>query len=349
MMHFSERTTARARGAGRWRGGLLALTLAVAASATAAPSPRAPEPAVAAVRDDIRDLARAASGVVGVAAWRLDGHGPRIEVNAGERFPMASTFKVAVAGAVLARVDARELDLARMIPVEQERMVESEVLADRFIHPGVALSVYNLLELMLTQSDNTATDVLTGLAGGPAAVTQWLRRQGVADQRVDRDTAQLLRDFFGLPAGVFHEALEQAFKADPALERRGDKPNPPFDDDPRDTTTPAAMAQLLTRIFNGEALSPESTRVLTAIMERCRTGTGRIKGLLPAGTVVAHKTGTIGGSVNDAGVITLPGGAGRVVVAIYVKKSAEPIEQRERAIAEIARSLRDYVLSGARP
>jgi beta-lactamase class A len=257
---------------------------------------------------------------------------------------MASTFKVAVAGAVLARVDRGEVTLAQMVAVEPSRMVASEILEDRFLHPGVSLSVYNLLELMLTQSDNTATDLMTELAGGPAAVTAWLRQQGIEGQRVDRDTAGLLRDFFKLPPGVFREVLERAAHDDPTLEARGEHPNPAFDDDPRDTTTPAAMAALLARIFNGQALSPGSTAILTGIMGRCRTGAARIRGLLPAATAVAHKTGTIGGTVNDAGVITLPGGAGAIVVAIYVKKSDAPIAQRERAIAEIARSVRDYYL-----
>jgi beta-lactamase class A len=60
--------------------------------------------------------------------------------------------------------------------------------------------------------------------------------------------------------------------------------------------------------------------------------------------VVAEKTGTIGGSVNNVGVITLPGNAGKLVVAIFIKKSSKPIEDRERTIADIARALYDYYL-----
>ena len=65
------------------------------------------------------------------------------------------------------------------------------------------MSVANLLELMMTVSDNTATDVLTKLAGGPAAVTGWVRAQGVEGLRVDRDTAGIIRDFFGIGPGPF--------------------------------------------------------------------------------------------------------------------------------------------------
>ena len=309
-----------------------------------AATPLSAAPSAALVEAEIARLAAPAKGVVGVAAWRLDGNGPRVSVNANQPFPMASTFKVAVAGAVLAKVDRGELSLGRMVTIDPGLHVESEVIADRFIHPGVSLSVHNLIELMLTQSDNTATDVLTQLAGGPAAVTAWVHSQGVEGLRVDRDTAGLLRNFFGLPAGPFPSALAAGLKADPDLVSKGSLANPRFDDDPRDTTTPRAMAQLLDRIFSGKALRPASTQLIIAAMERNRTGNGRIRGRLPDGTKVADKTGTIGASLNDVGVITLPGAGGKIVVAIFVKKSAVPFEAREEVIADIARSVYDYYL-----
>jgi beta-lactamase class A len=104
------------------------------------------------------------------------------------------------------------------------------------------------------------------------------------------------------------------------------------------------MAQLLTKIFNQQTLSASSTQVLIEIMQRCHTGAGRLLGRMPAGTVIAHKTGTIGGTVNDVGVITLPDGKGQVVIAVFIKESDQPMEAREKVIAEIARSVRDYYL-----
>jgi beta-lactamase class A len=137
-----------------------------------------------------------------------------------------------------------------------------------------------------------------------------------------------------------------ARKSDPTLAERTTRSNPTFDDDPRDTSTPRAMGKLLYRIFNGEALGAEATRIIVGIMERCRTGEGRLRGRLPPGTVVAHKTGTIGGTVNDVGVLNLPEDAGRVVIAVFIKKSDAAIETRERAIAEIGGAIRDCYLSG---
>jgi len=304
--------------------------------------------ASSAVQAEIGRISQQADGVVGVAAWRLDGHGPRVLVNADQRFPMGSAFKIAVAGAILSKVDRGELSLDQLVPVDHSMMVESEGLASTFKHPGVSVSIRNLLELMLTVSDNTATDVLTKLAGGPAAATSWVRAQGVAGLRVDRDTAGILRDFFSIPAGSFPEALEAARKADPKLDEKGDKPNPAFDNDPRDTSTPEAMAGLLQRIFMGKALKSESSKLLTDIMERNTTGKARIRGRLPEGTVVADKTGTIGGSLNDAGIITLPNNAGRLIVVVFIKQSKKPFEDRERVIADTSRALYDYFLFDAR-
>ena len=76
-------------------------------------------------------------------------------------------------------------------------------------------------------------------------------------------------------------------------------------------------------------------------MSRTVTGQGRIKGLLPAGTPVAHKTGTIGGVANDVGYVTLPDGR-RFAVAIFTSASTTPPPSRERAVAETARVLYDF-------
>lgn len=326
----------------------VALLIVAQGPFAAAAKPAKPLP-TAALESEIVELSKRAEGAVGVAAWRLDGKGPRVLVNDGERFPMASTFKIAVAGAIFAAVDSGRLKREQMVEVDPAMMVPSEVIADRFIHPGVSLSVDNLLELMLTQSDNTATDVLMKLAGGGDAVTAWVRQQGVQGQQINRDTAGLLRDFFGLPAGPLQETFAAAEKVNPKLDEKSSQPNSTFDDDPRDTSTPSAMSELLTRVFNGRALSEQSTKALIEIMERCRTGAGRLKGRLPSGTVVAHKTGTIGGTVNDVGVITLPADRGQVVISVFIKKSALPFEQREAVIAEIARSVRDFYLFAQAP
>ncbi len=143
--------------------------------------------------------------------------------------------------------------------------------------------------------------------------------------------------------------MAAARKTDPKLDERGAHPNHAFDDDPRDTSTPEAMAALLTRIFAGRALSPSNTALLIATMQRCHTGDRRLRARLPEKTTVADKTGTLGGSVNDAGVITLPQNEGEVVIAVFIKKSDLPFEARERVIADIGRAIYDFYLFADAP
>jgi beta-lactamase class A len=78
------------------------------------------------------------------------------------------------------------------------------------------------------------------------------------------------------------------------------------------------------------------------MMERCQTGKSRIKGMLPAGTVVAHKTGSLGGVADDVGVITLPEEAGHVAISVFTNAAARDSALAEKAVAEIARTIYDY-------
>lgn len=330
-----------------WFGWTIALCLA-------APSfvPAATAQTVAAARTQLEDafarLAAATDGTVGVAVQRVGGS-TMATLNAGTSFPMASTFKIAVAGAIFDRIDKGELALTTMVTVDPAVIVNSAGIAEQMPHPGIALSVYNLLELMLTRSDNTATDVMVAQAGGPAAVTAWLRKIGVTGQQVDADTARLIYRALDITPGpgTFRENLERAFKADASKRERDQKriPSVPFNADPRDSSTPEAMVALLQAIQSGKALSAASTRTLIEIMERCHTGDKRLKGLLPAQTVVAHKTGSLMSIANDVGLVTLPDGS-KFAIAVFVKGDTKGMETQERVIAEIARTAYDYYALG---
>jgi beta-lactamase class A len=107
------------------------------------------------------------------------------------------------------------------------------------------------------------------------------------------------------------------------------------------------MEALLEKIYTRKALKTETTDLLIDIMSRCQTGEARIRGMLPPKTPVAHKTGSIGGSINDAGVIVLPDNAGHVIVSLYIKQGSKE-ETSERTIAQISRAIYDYFLFTAR-
>jgi beta-lactamase class A len=278
--------------------------------------------------DLVETITASLAGRTGFAA-QLVGGNTIVTLNADEPFPMASAYKLATVGKVLAMVDRGELRLDQMVDISPESYVPSPVIAESFRHPGVALSLANLIEVTVVHSDNTAADTLMALAGGASAVTAWLREIGIEGMRVDRTTAEI---------GAEIQAILEAAGS------HGDPNNPAvpaFDADPRDQATPNDMLRLLVLLSEGHILKPDTRDFLLAVMGGTVTGPERIKGLLPAGTPVAHKTGTAGGIANDVGFVTLPDGR-RFAVAIFTKGSTTPPSDRDRAVAETARVLYDF-------
>jgi beta-lactamase class A len=165
--------------------------------------------------------------------------------------------------------------------------------------------VRKLMDRMLIYSDNHAADILFKDVGGPQAVHHFLTQNGVHGVHVDRTIAQLLaakRDLW----------------------------------DTRDSSTPKGMIQLLQRIYKAEIISEKSRDYLLGVMAKCETGKNRMKWLLPAGTPVEHKTGTLDGLSDDVGFISMPDGH-RIAIAIFARGGSN----RPRTIAEAARTIYD--------
>jgi beta-lactamase class A len=300
---------------------------------------------------EIERLSKEAAGVVGTAAIHLE-TGRRVSSNGADHFPMASTFKVPVAVQLLTRVDRGDLKLDQMVEIKTSDLHPgSGTLNELFNKPGLALSVRNLLELMMLISDNSATDVCLRLAGGPDAVNARMRDLGISGVEVNRSTAQLIADWAGVaslpPEEQWTPALLSGLLGSVKPEDRKAAAIR-FDADKRDTSTPDGMTALLVRIHKKDLLKPDTGALLVDIMRRCRTGDARLKGILPARTEVAHKTGTIGGTTNDVGIMTLPDGAGHVAISVFIKSSVKEVPARERVIAEIARATHDFFLFNPR-
>ncbi|RXP59445.1 serine hydrolase [Lutibacter sp. HS1-25] len=294
------------------------------------------------ISEKIEKISNGLVGRIGAAAQDLS-TGLTVSINGDEPFVMASTYKVAIAVTIFRQVDEGKLKLTDLVDCPSEKMVPGpNPLVTYLFHPGVKLSIANLLEPMITDSDNSATDFLLEVAGGPQVVTDMLRSIGITDFRVDRYVSEILRDFYGLEEKAYLPYTLKAYAKDPTLlTRQGDR-NLKFEqEDPRDHTTPNAMLQLLLAIDNGTALSEKSREVLLGMMSRTTTGFHRLRGLLPKGTPVADKTGTIGGVANDVGFITLPDGR-RIAIAVYTKSSTTSEADREKAIAEVTRSIYDF-------
>jgi beta-lactamase class A len=166
-------------------------------------------------------------------------------------------------------------------------------------------SAAKLMEAMIIHSDNYATDVLLADLGGPETVQAWLTQNRLSGLRIDRNIAQLLRSKRDLR-------------------------------DIRDSSTPEAMVELLRRLDRGKLLNPWSRAHLLGLMSRCKTGKNRIRGMLPFGTLVENKTGTLSGLTTDVGFITLPDGR-RIAVAFFARGGTD----RPSAIARAARTIYD--------
>ena len=303
----------------------------------------------AALHAEMNRIAPLSGGVLGIAAIHLES-GRTFFHNADETFPLASTYKVPIAVQALALVEQGKLDLDRLVTWDTTDLhIGSEAFL-LFRKPGFALSVRNMLETMLILSENNSTDWMLKLAGGASAVTQRLRDIGITDVRVDRTTAEVIAHPYGITDiwtdGKFSRAKWESQMGALSKARR-DSAAYYYARDPRDHGSPKGMATMLTKLWKGEVLNKANTDMLFDIMYRCETGGARIKGMLPPGTRVAHKTGTYAGTVNDIGIIDLPDGT-HVAIAAYVKKSTKVQgPDLEATVAQASRAVYDYFLFGS--
>jgi beta-lactamase class A len=286
-------------------------------------------------------IERESGGQLGVSAVVVE-NGRSVGHRDGEAFPMASTFKLAVALTVLAQVDSGRIsldDTVRLAPADY-RLGPSPVTGN-LPAGGGTVTVRRMLESMMMYSDNTATDALMRMAGGPQAVMAHLRTRGVEGLRVDRYEGQVFLDYNGItepppPVTWTRERVQAWIDSVPHPVKQAGRER--FFADPRDTSTPDAFAALLVQLQRGEWISPTSRGFLLDAMRRSPTGTRRIRAGVPAGTEVADKTGTIGRTTNDVALVTLPDGT-HVALAVFVRNSSKSNEQVEPAIAAAARAV----------
>lgn len=264
---------------------------------------------------------------------------------------MASTYKVPIAVQLLSRVEKGKIQLTDMITVDKSDLHPgSGTISQMLDEPGVILSLHNLLELMLIVSDNSATDLCIKSAGGTAAVTQKMRDIGIDDIDISRSTFVAIAQSLGITIfkeGDIYDEIKAYRAMSQLTEQMREQAWQAFLNDLRDTATPVAMAELLQKIWNREVLNNENSQLLLDIMKRCQTGKDRIRGMLPPGTTVYHKTGTIHKVVNDVGIVELLGDVGNAITVIFIKDTKIENDECEKIIAHIARSLYDYFLFSA--
>lgn len=301
------------------------------------------------LRRRLTGIAASFPGKVGIFVRNVE-TGAEAGVNSDDQFPMASTYKVAIMVQVFRDAEAGRLSLTDRVPLgESDRRLGSGLLP--YATPGLNPTIHDLVLLMITLSDNEATDLLLKRVGAKN-VTAMLRQLGIQDMRVDRSTEELIGDWLAAANPSFRGVSGAEFSTHPEkfpelTHDQTERADRAFVEDTRDHTSPKAMADLLTKIFIAQAASEKSCKDMLEIMQQQQLRT-RIHRYLENVTI-ASKNGTIGYVTNDVGI--LYAGKEHIVLSIYTLKASSSVttEQAEERIARIARAAYDYFEDSASP
>lgn len=244
-------------------------------------------------------------GRVGVAALNT-GNGAWLTHRAQERFAMCSTFKWLLAAQMLFFDMHMPDHLLQRVPFTESDLLEYAPVARQHLARGW-MSVAEAAEGAVVMSDNTCANLLLRVGDGPEGLTHFLQVYGDAVTRLDRTEPML---------------------------------NENLPNDPRDTTTPEAMARTMQRfLLTDEVLNGTSRTRLTGWMVQSPTGRERLRSGLPSTWRVGDKTGTWNGehnATNDVAIAWPPGKA-PIIIACYLSENAAGASARNAAHAEIAR------------
>lgn len=267
-------------------------------------------------RRQITKIIQSSKAKVGISVLGLEDR-DTLAFDGRRRYPMQSVYKFPLAVAVLHEVDRGNLSLDMKIGIRKKDLLPEtwSPLRDKYPQGGVEIPLSEILRYTVSMSDNNGCDILFRLIGGPAKVEAYIRSIGIT--------------------GMAFAATEEEMHANPKTQFSN-------------WCEPNAMANLLDMFKGGRILSESSRTFLWDVMTETSTGPNRIKGLLPPGTVVAHKTGSSGRNgkgityaVNDVGIITLPNGK-HVAIVVYVSDSREDNDTLENVIARVSKVVWDY-------
>jgi beta-lactamase class A len=315
--------------------------------ASATPLPKMEFKRDAELEMQFAEIAKAAKGKVGAAAVVLE-TGDAAILNADDHYPMQSVYKLPIAMAMMEQIRLDRHALDEQIGVTKDDFVrqgQASPLRDKNPNGGI-FTIRELLRLALVESDGTASDVLLRVLGGPIEVQRYLAQIGIADMKIVNTEKELGQDWdtqyknWATPLAAtellryFNATTNQDIGGHSSTSNSGTLPNGRVSartDSPSDANVDQ---------------SEDEDNVLFRFLKSVVTGPNRIKGLLPKGTIVAHKTGTGGtkdgitGATNDIGIVNLPNG-NHLAVAVFVSDSPADERTREAVIARVAEAAWD--------
>ena len=316
------------------------------ASTGAASRPQTPPPPPpSALVERLRDIATGFDGRFGIAVHDVQAGWTAGYDEAG-LYPQQSVAKLWVALAVFDAVDHRRIRLDQVVHVTAADMsVFHQPIRSRLKDGGLDITVDDLLVGAIAQSDNACDDILARLAGGSAAVQRAVDARRLGAIRAGPEEHLLQSRVAGLewrPEYSVGDAFERARdKLPPALRRQK---LAAYLADPPEGASPEALAKAMARLLKGELISPASTARFLAILASTTTGPNRLKGGLPDGWGIAHKTGTgqdlngLSTGYNDVAIVTAPDGRAYTVAAMMAATSRS-IPERMLAMQEVSRAV----------
>jgi beta-lactamase class A len=304
---------------------------------TSPPAIREPQsPAEKELQAQLTAIGEAFEGEIGLAVHDIQG-GWTAHFNGTKHFPQQSVSKLWVAITALTQVDRGRLDLDRQVTLTRDDLtVFYQPIRPMVLRPeGYATTLRDLLVRAITQSDNTANDYLLRQVGGPTAVRETLASLRIGGVRFGPGERELQSGIAGLAwrpeyslGRNFYLARDQV----PEATRRDAFVK--YVAQPIDGAAPIGIVSALARLHAGELLSPRSTQLLLDTMQLTRSGAQRLKGGLPEGWTIAHKTGTgqeFAGSqagYNDVGIVRSPAGRAYAVAVLMGLASGSLPERR---------------------
>jgi beta-lactamase class A len=279
-----------------------------------------------AVRSEIERLADATGGIVGVAATQLL-TGRHIGYREDELFPTASVIKLPLLVTLYEDAIAGRIDLSERVTYREDTKVAGSGVL-QFLDDGLNPTLRDLSVLMMSVSDNTATDLLFDRVG-KTRIESTMGRLGLDSIRAPFDIREMLMELVDMdhtqPGG--YDELRRLLRLSAGSGGRSMIP------EQADRTTPADMCRLLELIESRAILDPDSCTAIVEPLKRIQSAT-RIPGLLPKGTVVAHKTGSYRRLRNDVGIVYAP--SGPYVVALFARELARDNIDDDGALARIS-------------
>jgi beta-lactamase class A len=316
-------------------------------TAQPAPQPATPKgpPAPAALTAQIETLGSSFDGRVGISVRSID-DGWTASFDGQGKFPQQSVSKLWVAASVLNKADIGELKLSdTMILTPADLTIFHQPIRKRIGANGTQVTIAELLTLAMTQSDNTANDALFRRIGGKAGTENFLMNKGLNGISMSEGEKQLQMQAAGMEwddrfsyGRIFWQVRETI-----PYERRANAINA-YITNPADGAAPDSITMGLAQLQKGELLSARSTAYLIDIMGQSVTGPDRLKGGLPAGWTIAHKTGTgqvfkqLASAYNDVGILTSPTGR-RYAVAVMIGATQRSVPQRQALMHAVVQAV----------